>query len=389
MDKELIKILFALLRFEISGAELCGTDKNLIKEEVLPALYKLSKKHDLAHLIGDALDKNGLLVDGSEEKKRFLQERNMAVYRYEQLQYELECICDTFEEAKISFIPLKGAVIRQYYPEPWMRTSCDIDILVEESKLESAVEVLKTSLEYSTEGKRTSHDIPLYSPSGVLVELHFGLLEDEERENAVLSKIWDYTFRKEGLQYQRIIMEEAFYAYHIAHMMKHFEIGGCGVKPFIDLWVLDQTIIEREKTQELLSLIGAKQFANMAHCLSKAMAGEIEYEWGTNAMQEYILKGGVYGSKDNLVVARQTKQGGKSKYIWQRVFPPYKILAVQNPFLKKCSILYPFYIFRRWMLLLFSKKVQEKSKQELKIIKDLKKDEQMAKEELFKQLGIR
>ena len=26
---------------------------------------------------------------------------------------------------------LKGAVLRQYYPEPWLRTSGDIDILVE------------------------------------------------------------------------------------------------------------------------------------------------------------------------------------------------------------------------------------------------------------------
>ena len=153
MDKELTRILFALLRFEISGAELCEADKNLITEDVLPALYKLSKKHDIAHLVGDALDKNGLLLDGSEAKKRFLQERNMAVYRYEQLQYELDCICDTFEEAKIPFIPLKGAVIRQYYPEPWMRTSCDIDILVEEEKLSDAISALKKVLEYTSDEK--------------------------------------------------------------------------------------------------------------------------------------------------------------------------------------------------------------------------------------------
>ncbi|MBO4954226.1 MAG: nucleotidyltransferase family protein, partial [Clostridia bacterium] len=36
----------------------------------------------------------------------------------------------------IDFMPLKGAVIRQYYPEPWMRTSCDIDIHVKKDRLE-------------------------------------------------------------------------------------------------------------------------------------------------------------------------------------------------------------------------------------------------------------
>ncbi len=136
MQQAVEKVFFALIRFEINGDELCDEIKNLITPDILPALFKLSKRHDLAHLVGDALDKNGLLPDGTEAKKRFLQERNMAVYRYEQIQYEYEQICEVLEKAKIPFIPLKGSVIRQYYPEPWMRTSCDIDILVKENILE-------------------------------------------------------------------------------------------------------------------------------------------------------------------------------------------------------------------------------------------------------------
>ena len=123
MQREIEEAFFALIRFEIKGDELCDEIKNLITPDILPALFKISKRHDLAHLIGDALDRNGLLPDGSEARKRFLQERNMAVYRYEQQQYELEQICAVLEDAKIPFIPLKGSVIRQYYPEPWMRTS--------------------------------------------------------------------------------------------------------------------------------------------------------------------------------------------------------------------------------------------------------------------------
>ena len=38
------------------------------------------------------------------------------------------------KKVQIPFLPLKGSVIRQYYPEPWMRTSCDIDILVDFEK---------------------------------------------------------------------------------------------------------------------------------------------------------------------------------------------------------------------------------------------------------------
>lgn len=388
MEQRVINVFFALLRSEIKGTELCEDVKNSIAPETLIELYKIAKKHDLAHLIGNALDKNGLLSDGSEVKKRFLQERNMAVYRCEQLQYEFNCICETLENAGIPFIPLKGSVLRPLYPEPWMRTSCDIDVLVQEKDLSAAIAALKTDLAYITDEKRTSHDVPLYSPSGVLLELHFGLLEDEEREENALSRVWDYAFAKEGLQCHYVISKEAFYAYHIAHMMKHFEIGGCGIKPFIDLWILDEGIFRRDSTQEVLSVMGANQFADVANRLSKAMAGEAEYDQYTLAMQEYIFRGGVYGSKENLVLSRQTKQGGKGKYIWRRIFPPYKTLATQYPFLQKCPISYPFYILRRWVLLLFSKKARSKSKQELKIIKNLEKNKQITQEELFKQLGI-
>ena len=70
MQRTVEKVFFALLRFEINGDELCDEMKNLITPETLPALFKLSKRHDLAHLIGDALDKNGLLPDGTEAQVR-------------------------------------------------------------------------------------------------------------------------------------------------------------------------------------------------------------------------------------------------------------------------------------------------------------------------------
>ena len=135
MQRTVEKVFFALIRFEINGDELCDEMKNLITPDALPALFKLSKRHDLAHLIGDALDKNSLLPDESEAKKRFLQERNMAVFRVEQLRYEYEQVFATLEELEVDYLPLKGTVLRKYYSEDWMRTSADVDILVHKMDL--------------------------------------------------------------------------------------------------------------------------------------------------------------------------------------------------------------------------------------------------------------
>jgi len=145
MDKELMHLLFALLRFEIDKIAISELDKKRITSGVVSNLYVISKKHDVAHLIADALERNGILTNSLPIKKRFLQERSMAIYRYEQQQYEVDRIQDTFEKAKIPFLLLKGSVMRQYYPEPWMRTSCDIDILVKPEDLECATNVLRES----------------------------------------------------------------------------------------------------------------------------------------------------------------------------------------------------------------------------------------------------
>lgn len=172
--ENLICTMMELIASEVCGKEIDKSQHTLTDED-LAKLYKLSKSHDLAHLVGDALIKNNLIGDG-EIKAKFQNQMMLAVYRYEKINYELGRLREAMNEAKIPFIPLKGSVIRQYYPKPWMRTSCDIDILVHESDLERAVAMLVDKLAYKRESKG-SHDISLFSDYGVHLELHYSLIE--------------------------------------------------------------------------------------------------------------------------------------------------------------------------------------------------------------------
>ena len=115
------------------------------------------------------------------------------LYRYLLFNYEYMRLCDTLETAKIDHLPLKGSIIREYYPESWMRTSCDIDILVHEQDLDRAVQTLCETLGYHTEGEREYHDISLFSPSGIHLELHFNILENTERIDGLLSRVWEFS----------------------------------------------------------------------------------------------------------------------------------------------------------------------------------------------------
>ena len=211
--------------------------KNLIKSEIFPTLYKLSKRHDLAHLVADALDRNGLL-DDSDISKKFRAERNVAVYRHEQMQYELDELCRVLEEEQIENIPLKGSVIRKYYPQPWMRTSCDIDILVRQDQVKNVVDILTRKYGY-TYAIQTQHDYSLYSPSGVHIELHFILIFHDKSGDDFTKRVWESTISEEGYLYKKKMPDDLFFTYHIAHMAQHvLECGGCGIKPFIDTLII-------------------------------------------------------------------------------------------------------------------------------------------------------
>ena len=162
-------------------------------------LYKLSKAHDLAHLVGDALIKNDL-IGNDEIKEKYQKQVMIAIYRYEKINYELNRLRSALNEAQIPFIPLKGSVLRQYYPEPWMRTSCDIDILVHDEQVDNVAQMLVEKLGYTYE-KKLCHDISLISDGGVHLELHYSLIEDEiiGRVESVLQPVWEK--RSDGPRY--------------------------------------------------------------------------------------------------------------------------------------------------------------------------------------------
>ena len=127
MDQRTIQIFFALLRSSVCGEKLTEGERSEYSQGMLQSLLSVAYKHDLAHLLVHELKKNHLISEAEGGIDGCIFE---AVYRCEQLKYEFENLCAALEKAKIPFLPLKGSVIRAYYPEAWMRRSCDIDILV-------------------------------------------------------------------------------------------------------------------------------------------------------------------------------------------------------------------------------------------------------------------
>ena len=240
MNRPIVDAFFALLRGYATGTgRITEEQKNTARESFAP-LYSLAVRHDLAHLVGHALFEEGI-SDGSKAQAAFEKQQMLAIFRYEGFAYEIEQVETALEEAGIAFVLLKGSVLRKLYPEPWMRTSCDVDVLVHSEDHAAAEACLVETLGYRREGEG-DHDVTLVSEGGVHVELHFALVEERRARGAyaILSRVWDYAAPREGCRFNCVLADEFFYFYHMAHMAKHFAGGGCGVRSFLDLWFLEQ-----------------------------------------------------------------------------------------------------------------------------------------------------
>lgn len=386
MDQRTIQILFALLRSAICGTKLTEVEKSFYTPDLLPGMQAIASQHDVAHLLICGLTRNELLP-----KEHYDLDPNIlnAIFRYEQISFEYESLCAALEKARIPFLPLKGSVIRKYYPEAWMRTSCDIDILVRRENLDAAISYLSDNHGY-TEKERATHDVSLYSPSGTLVEIHFDLVEEGIAQNAidVLKTVWENATLHENRPYWYVMPDAYFYFYHIAHMAKHFENGGCGIRPFIDLWILDNVAkVDRSACDALLQKGDLLKFANASRSLSEIWFDGKKPDAISIEMQDFILHGGVYGTTENRVAVQQKKRGGRIGYLWSRIFVPYTKLRRYYPILEKHRWLTPVMQIRRWFMLL-KPEVAKMAKNEIANNKALDSTYAARMRELVEKIGL-
>ncbi len=387
MNQIVESVFFSLLGYEL-GKELSTDVKNLITQEMLKPLYAIAKKHDLAHLICDALDKNGFLIDGTEAKKVYENERFIAIYRHEQLIYESQRVFEALEFLKIPYIPLKGSVIKKLYKEEWMRTSADVDILIKYENLDNISNYLINELNFKKDAI-SAYDAIFISETGFHVEMHFDLITEYDNKHAhnLLSNVWNYAVQIENT-YRYALQDDYFYYYHLAHMARHLLDGGCGIKPFIDIYILNNTYdFDSQKRYDLLQKGNLLDFAKACEFLTSVWFLNQQHTKESLLFEDYVLKGGVYGTTDNKVVINQGKQGSKFKYILSRIFMPYSELKERYPVLKKCKILYPIMIIRRCFDVLL-KNDTKRINRELKRTSSVDKQTQNQLKSLINYLGL-
>ncbi len=348
-EREYQSILIEILYSAMNEVESSPALAKKVTPDILSSVYRLAKKHDLAHIVSKFIHQNQIEVS-DDLKAQFQREELMSIYRHEQMKYAYEEICAAFEEANMPYIPLKGSVLRPYYPFESMRTSCDIDILIHESDLKSAIACLEGK-GYRC-GDRNYHDVSLYSPNKIHLELHFNIQENMDPLDKVLKDAWNYTSLAQGSRYD---FSKEFFAFHIfAHLACHFVSGGCGFRSLLDIWVMEHKMgICCSCAKELLEKAAIYQFATEMRNLAELCFTHNDKDVAWDPVLQYIFQGGVYGSAENQIAVDKSQTKSSFTYVLKRIFLPYKLMVLSYPFLQKAPYLLPVFWVVRWVKAMF------------------------------------
>lgn len=314
-------------------------------EATLSALYALAKRHEMAHLAAEGLRRADLLPAG-ELGAKFRKQRMAAIYSDESKAAALADIDRHLTAAAIPYIPLKGAVLRDLYPATWMRTRCDIDILIRPEALDAAIRAL-TDAGYDLH-HRTDHDVHFYSPRKVHIELHFRLIPDYSQVTIPdMDTLWAGTVPVSPHTCRYALEDALFYEYHVVHMVNHILSGGCGLRPFLDLWLLDNLpTADHPARKALIAQSDLTTFAEVASQLAASLFGTTPCTDPTCLeLADYVTSTGVYG---DIRKEAANWQAPPVQTLCQKVFWPYHLMAIRYPQLERHRWLYPLYHIRRW-----------------------------------------
>lgn len=332
-------------------------NRALFDQAVLPEgeidwalVCKMCKSQSVTGLFWAGLQKSGLFPEPRFIEyfhKKDIQER----YQYSHQQQERKRVTTMLEKEKIPYILLKGSRMRQFYPDPTTRTSCDIDILFRGEEKVIHEQMLSFGYEFLVDAGTTIN----YFCDPVEFEMHRYLFDDRLEFHGFFDKVWEYSAPAKKGSYEYILTEEFFYVYMIAHMAKHFTRYGSGVRPVIDLYLYHRRAPEnfdREKAEKILKELGLYDFEQRLKALTKAWFETGKLSEMDKKLTDYILGTGIYGDS-RIMNAHAVKEPEKAEKARRQkilfyIFPSMEVMRRQYPNMLKCPALLPAAWVCRW-----------------------------------------
>lgn len=309
----------------------------------LNELYSVSGKHFMRGITAAALASAGV------KDSRFVEAGARAVRNSLLFDREREAVLAALEREQIWYMPLKGIILKKYYPKVGMREMSDNDILFDETRQADVRRIMEGL------GFRTDHyniaKVDVYMKQPVFnFEMHRALFNDTHDE--ALQRYYADTRsmlvkdEESGFGYR--FTDEGFYLFMLAHEYKHFCGGGTGIRSLLDTYVFLRERgenLDPESVKQETDKLGITDFERNNRELAQTL-----FSFGTptaeqKALLDYYIFSGTYGNIENSVRNKISNDTNVSKskkhYVFRRFFPDMKFIKTCYPFFYKHKFLLP------------------------------------------------
>ena len=266
------------------------------------------------------------------------------------LQAEYQSVVKTLGQNNIKIIPLKGIVLQNLYPSPFMRSMSDIDLLYEGTTPDQLAGLME-SIGYTTMGLNSGcHDSFVKKPF-THIEMHRKLFTDEFTYQSILSNLFESAVPEDDTPGLLHMKPEDLYIHAIAHAAKHLIHGGLSVRTLCDIELLNREYGETWNTSyitEQLQSVDLNTFEEKLRETAHIFLDETDSELPD--LETGLVFGKMQKTSNTQTAWRYmtSKKQSKVGYIFSVVFPPYKDMKERYPWLKKAPILLPIAWARHW-----------------------------------------
>lgn len=338
------KCLIYLLRCAVSGNV---PDSEIVSRVDMNELCELAAFHKVGAAVAVALERAGIINDELHIVYKKSVRRNIL------LDVERAALFSDLDARGIWHMPLKGALLKELYPENGMREMSDNDILFDPERRAEMKEIMLAHGFECAKFGFTNHDI-YTKPPALSFELHVSLFS-ERNETLYLhySDIRRIMIKESGSEYAFRLSDNDFYVYMTAHEWKHFHKSGTGVRSLLDCFVflrekggeLDREYISRE-----LRALGIERYERQRTALALKLFspdGSTELTKSEAELFEYYITSGAYGIVENNI-EKQLSERSKLSFVMRSLFPTLDYMRESVSFVDKRPYLYPAGVLWRW-----------------------------------------
>lgn len=301
---------------------------------------------------------------------------------------EVEKILSTLEQNNIKTLVVKGVLMKDIYPQNYMRQMCDIDILVNDIDFKKATKIMQNI------GFKKFHDeekhLIFTKPPFIIVELHRKLILQKDIVGyEYFNDIWPLCIPYKNYQNIYQLDLENAYVFCIVHLLVHFKFMGIKIKDILDVYLYNkhyQNILDYDKIDNIFKDLHISDFAENIK--------SIAYKWfGTdkiddfNEVETFILNGSNLNNSVNYSLGKST---GKFNYLIELLFPEMKIMKEKYPILEKFPPLLPFMWITRIFKNITPNAIPLKQRfHTIKLIKEADTEEIEKVKNIYHKLGVK